>query len=247
MRNKIIKCLNLKNSKVIQLSPDKENVKYIVERACDEIDNTFSWLRNNLKNCNADQMEKTVVFCCSIKECGDIYESFLFNLPGEYQSCFAMYHAKTPQRIKDMVLADFLNPNGVIRLVIAKSALGMGVIIPNIRRVVNYGIPKDMESYVQGVGRGGRDCHDVLAITYYRPCHLCHIDKVMRAFVKSKEHCRRLHILELFDKNTKKAPAVIPHKCCDIRTKECKWVPAMRKFSEENAQELPTLLVLYVK
>ena len=136
--------LNMKNTKVIQLSPDKENMRYIVEKASGEIEQTFSWLLYDLNLFRGD-MEKTVIFCCSIKECGEIYETFLYSKSDhEQQRHFAMYHAKTPQRIKDLVLTSFLNPDGAIRLVIATSALGMGVNIPNIRRIVNYGVPKDM-------------------------------------------------------------------------------------------------------
>ena len=213
--------LNMKNTKVIQLSPDKENMRYIVEKASGEIEQTFSWLLYDLNLFRGDT-EKTVIFCCSIKECGEIYETFLYNKSDhEQQRHFAMYHAKTPQRIKDLVLTSFLNPDGAIRLVIATSALGMGVNIPNIRRIVNYGVPKDMESYVQGVGRGGRDGQDVMAIMYYKPYHLCHIDKVMRSFVKSQEKCRRSCILEFFGEKIKNK-TTIAHKCCDICTRTCK-------------------------
>ncbi|XP_028404069.1 putative ATP-dependent DNA helicase Q1 [Dendronephthya gigantea] len=139
----------------------------------------------------------------------------------EQQMHFAMYHAKTPQRIKDLVLTDFLEPSGTIRLVIATSALGMGVNIPNIRRIVNYGIPKDMESYVQGVGRGGRDGKDVIAIMYYKPYHLCHVDKVMRSFVKNQLECRRSCILDFFSENNKNKTSAHSHKCCDICTRSC--------------------------
>ncbi len=113
----------MKNTEVIKLSPDKENIRYIIEKASGEIEQTFSWLLHDLNLFHGD-MNKTVIFCCSIKECGEIYETFLYNQSDEQQCHFAMYHAKTPQRIKDLVLTDFLNPDVMTRLVIATSALG---------------------------------------------------------------------------------------------------------------------------
>ena len=101
---------------------------------------------------------------------------------------FCYVSCKNTQRIKDLVLTDVLNPDGAIRLVIETSALGMGVNIPNIRRIISYGIPKDMESHVQGVRRAGRDGGNVMAIMHYKPNHLCHVDKVMRLFVKIKRN-----------------------------------------------------------
>ena len=70
--------LNMKNTKVIQLSPDKENMRYIVEKASGEIEKTFSWSLFDLNLFRGDR-EKTVIFCCSTKECGEIYETFLYN------------------------------------------------------------------------------------------------------------------------------------------------------------------------
>jgi ATP-dependent DNA helicase RecQ len=47
--------------------------------------------------------------------------------------------------------------DGEVRLVVATTALGMGVNIPDNYRVIHYGIPEDMESYVQGVGGEGME------------------------------------------------------------------------------------------
>ena len=85
----------MKNTKVIQLLPDKENIRYIVEKAKnEETVETLSWLLQDL-NLFCGGMDKTGILCCSIKECGEIYETFLFNLSDALQSHFPMYHAKT--------------------------------------------------------------------------------------------------------------------------------------------------------
>ena len=54
---------------------------------------------------------------------------------------YAMYHSKTPQTIQEKVLDPLGEKDGLVRIVFATNALGMGVNIPNIRRVVHYGIP----------------------------------------------------------------------------------------------------------
>ena len=56
-----------------------------------------------------------------------------------------MHHSNTPQDIKDNIMvffSDLLSRNGNTRLVIAVSALGMGDNIPNIKRVVIFGVPE---------------------------------------------------------------------------------------------------------
>jgi hypothetical protein len=37
----------------------------------------------------------------------------------------------------------------MVRVVFATSALGMGVNLPNIRHIIHYGVPHDVEEYLQ--------------------------------------------------------------------------------------------------
>ena len=216
VRKKLISMLNMVNVKIVCLSPDKENVKYIVEKAKIDLEETFDWLIKDMIRYQ-QSTEKTVIFCRSFKECGDIYDTFLSNLPSS--NGIAMYHARTPQCIKDKVLSDLMSIHGSTRIVIATSALGMGVNIPDIKRVINFGVPENMEEYVQTIGRGGRDGSYVLAIMYYRGYHLARCDPTMRTFVKNKTTCRRAEVVNFFSEKCKKPPTL--HQCCDVCSEKC--------------------------
>lgn len=53
---------------------------------------------------------------------------------------------------------------GHLRVVVATVAFGMGLDRPDVRAVLHLGLPPNFESYVQAIGRAGRDgkpahCH----------------------------------------------------------------------------------------
>ena len=50
----------------------------------------------------------------------------------------------------------------------------MGVDIPDVECIIHYGIPSEVQSYVQEIGRGGRDGRACDALMYHKPYHLTH-------------------------------------------------------------------------
>lgn len=57
--------------------------------------------------------------------------------------------------------------NGVIRVVVATNAFGMGIDKPDVRLVVHMDVPDNLESYYQEAGRGGRDEQKAYAVLLY--------------------------------------------------------------------------------
>ena len=76
-----------------------------------------------------------------------------------------MYHGGMSKREKQLAHMAFMD--GSARVVVATISFGMGIDKGDIRHVVNYGVPTDIETYYQEIGRAGRDGKESKASLFY--------------------------------------------------------------------------------
>ncbi len=77
------------------------------------------------------------------------------------------YHGGMDQESRILIQQQFLY--GQLDIICATSAFGMGINKDNIRFVIHYHMPQQMESYLQEIGRAGRDGKPSIAVMLYTP------------------------------------------------------------------------------
>src|SRR5262249_37817146 len=75
------------------------------------------------------------------------------------------YHGRMDPEDRSEAQELFLDDH--IHIVVATKAFGMGTDKPDIRYVVHYDVPGDLESYLQETGRAGRDGKPAWAVLFF--------------------------------------------------------------------------------
>lgn len=104
--------------------------------------------------------ESGIIYCLSRKEVENLYAYLR-----EYGYNVSMYHGGLEDYDKEKAQDDFLFER--TNIMVATNAFGMGIDKSNVRYIVHCTIPKNLESYYQEIGRGGRDGEPCKCYLFY--------------------------------------------------------------------------------
>ena len=155
VREDIIKQLNLNNPKVFVTGFDRENLLINVIKSGSKKEYLYSYIENNKE-------VSGIIYAATRKEVDNLYETL--NSKGYNVT---HYHAGLSENVRKENQEDFIYDRASI--MVATNAFGMGIDKPNIRYVVHYNMPRNIESYYQEIGRAGRDGEKSECILLFAP------------------------------------------------------------------------------
>jgi len=160
--------LEFKEKNVFRKSFERRNLIYLVREVEDK--------KRYLLKIFSKQSGSSVVYVRSRKKCKELAEFLKTNnIRAEY------YHAGLKNEVKDFRQDRW--KRGVVQVMVATNAFGMGIDKADVRTVVHMDLPDSLEAYFQEAGRAGRDGKKAFAVLLYsKPDKVQLLKRISTAF-----------------------------------------------------------------
>lgn len=149
----IIEQLKISKAKKHLASFDRKNLYLEVRHGTNRLQQILQFLSNKKESCG-------IIYCLSRKSTETLAEKLVAK---GFKA--QAYHAGFDSEKRNQIQDDFVNDRTPI--IVATIAFGMGIDKSNVRWVIHYNMPKNIEGYYQEIGRSGRDGLPAQTLLFY--------------------------------------------------------------------------------
>lgn len=208
VREDIKTTLGMKDSETYLASFDRKNLFLKVADKDGPTEQVLDFLYTRKK-------QSGIIYCFSRRQVDELY----VDLKKEGHSV-KPYHAGLSETVRNRNQEAFIRDD--VNIIVATIAFGMGINKPDVRFVVHYDMPKNIESYYQQIGRAGRDGlrADCLLLFSYSDT------QKIRYFINQKE-----------DEEKKIAEQHLKSLLKFLEATECRRKPLLNYFGEEYEKD----------
>lgn len=143
VRDDVVSLLRLSEPNIVITGFDRKNLLLSVTHVKDRYQFTLDYVKEHIEECG-------IIYCLTRKVAEEVTENLL-----REGISVTRYHAGLSDAERKQNQDEFIYEQKLV--MVATNAFGMGIDKSNVRYVIHYNMPKNIESYYQEAGRAGRD------------------------------------------------------------------------------------------
>lgn len=179
VKKDIVEKLELKQPKEFSGSLERKNVMYSIHHAENK-------MQRVLEHCQRHPNETGIVYCQTRRSVKEVVTQLR-----AHRISAGIYHGGMSSEDRSYMLEEWMQDR--LKIMVATNAFGMGIDKSDVRFVLHYELPNNLEAYYQEAGRAGRDGMPSQAVGFWNDRDLSLMEERLEAQYPTKERIKTIY------------------------------------------------------